>query len=145
MAQFHGTEVDVVNGGFLFVQRATTLFFRVSLPSFRWMALGEACFRLALSKPLTVALPASVLYFAESVPAHGNALPSVRKKILGKDEFAVTSLVVCGLPSVALGKPFAEWKRAFAECLGHSAKHPPVSRSGYSIIYIHLISKMPSL
>ena len=50
MAQFHGTEVDVVNGGFLFVQRATTLFFRVSLPSVRWMALGEACFRLALSK-----------------------------------------------------------------------------------------------
>jgi hypothetical protein len=45
-------------------------------------------------------------------------LPSVRKKVLGKKRFAE-----CFLPSVTLGKGFAECKIAFAECLRHSAKN----------------------
>jgi hypothetical protein len=45
-------------------------------------------------------------------------LPSVRKKALGKEPFAE-----CSLPSVTLGKAFAECKIAFAECLRHSAKN----------------------
>jgi len=71
--------------------------------------------------PLTVALPAALLYFAESVPAHGKALPSAREKALGKDGFAVNFFAECCLPSVALGKPFAECKMAFTKCSRHSA------------------------
>jgi len=77
-------------------------------------------------------LPASLLYFAECVLAHGKALPSVREKTLGKNGFAVTFFAMCGLPSVALGKSFAERKRAFAECTRHSANRlSPVVTQGF--------------
>jgi hypothetical protein len=45
-------------------------------------------------------------------------LPSVRKKALGKEPFADKIFAECSLPSVTLGKVFAEYKIAFAECLG---------------------------
>jgi hypothetical protein len=50
-------------------------------------------------------------------------LPSVRKKVLGKEPFADEIFAKCSLPSVTLGKGFAECKIAFAECLRHSAKN----------------------
>jgi hypothetical protein len=50
-------------------------------------------------------------------------LPSVRKKALGKEPFADEIFVECSLPSVTLGKAFAECKIAFAECFRHSAKN----------------------
>jgi hypothetical protein len=45
------------------------------------------------------------------------------KKALGKEPFADEIFAECSLPSVTLGKAFAEWKIAFAECLRHSAKN----------------------
>jgi hypothetical protein len=42
-------------------------------------------------------------------------LPSVREKALGKEGFADALCAEPSLPSVTLGK-------AFAECFGHSAK-----------------------
>jgi hypothetical protein len=51
------------------------------------------------------------------------SLPSVRKKVLGKDPFADKNFAECSLPSVTLGKAFAECKIAFAECIRHSAKN----------------------
>jgi hypothetical protein len=50
-------------------------------------------------------------------------LPSVRKKALGKEPFADEIFAECSLPSVTLGKAFAECKIAFAERLRHSAKN----------------------
>jgi hypothetical protein len=49
-------------------------------------------------------------------------LPSARKKALGKTAFAIIFFTESGLPSAALGKSFAECKKAFAECIRHSAK-----------------------
>jgi hypothetical protein len=42
-------------------------------------------------------------------------LPSARQKALGKDVFADEIVAECPLPSVTLGKTFAEYNRAFAE------------------------------
>jgi hypothetical protein len=70
----------------------------------------------------------SDLHFAEcfSLPSvfwhSAKALPSARQKALGKDVFADEIAAECPLPSVTLGKAFAECNRGFAECLGHSAK-----------------------
>ena len=50
------------------------------------------------------------------------ALPSARQIALGKEPFAVNFFAVCPLPSVTLGKVFAECISGFAECLGYSAK-----------------------
>ena len=50
-------------------------------------------------------------------------MPSVRKKVLGKEPFADEIFAECSLPIVTLGKVFAECKIAFAECLRHSAKN----------------------
>jgi len=41
---------------------------------------------------------------------------------LGKAGFTVKRFDGASLPSVALGKGFAECMGAFAECMGHSAK-----------------------
>jgi hypothetical protein len=48
----------------------------------------------------------------------GKVFAECPKKALGKEPFAE-----CSLPSVTLGKAFAECKIAFAECLRHSAKN----------------------
>jgi len=43
-------------------------------------------------------------------------LPSARNPTLGKVNFAVRVFTECRLPSVTLGKDFAEWDLSFAEC-----------------------------
>jgi hypothetical protein len=61
-------------------------------------------------------------------------LSSAREKVLGKEGFADVLFVEPSLPSVTLGK-------AFAECFGHSAKRPfPVvlTWTTYSIYIIVL-------
>jgi hypothetical protein len=52
------------------------------------------------------------------------SLPSVnaRQKVLDKEAVADVQFAERSLPSVTLGKGFAECKIAFAECLRHSAK-----------------------
>jgi hypothetical protein len=40
-----------------------------------------------------------------------------KKKTLGKELFAIIFFGECSLPSVALGKAFAECNMSFAECL----------------------------
>jgi hypothetical protein len=47
----------------------------------------------------------------------------VHKTYIGKEPFADKIFVECSLPSVTLGKGFAECKIAFAECLRHLAKN----------------------
>jgi hypothetical protein len=49
-------------------------------------------------------------------------LPSARQKVLGKDAVADVQFAERSLPSVTLGKAFAECKIAFAVCLEHTAK-----------------------
>jgi hypothetical protein len=51
-----------------------------------------------------------------------NSLPSARQKVLDKEAVVDVQFVERSLPSVTLGKAFAECKIAFAECLRHSAK-----------------------
>jgi hypothetical protein len=50
------------------------------------------------------------------------SLPSARQKVLGKDAVADVQFADRSLPSVTLGKAFAECKIAFALCLRHTAK-----------------------
>jgi hypothetical protein len=49
-------------------------------------------------------------------------LPSARQKVLGKEAIADVQFAERSLPSVTLGKAFAECKIAFAVCLEHTAK-----------------------
>ena len=55
--------------------------------------------------------------FAECFLTLGKDFAECPKKTLGKGAFAVTFFTECGLPSATLGNPFAECKRAFAECI----------------------------
>ena len=55
-------------------------------------------------------------------PTAVNPLPSARDLALGKAGFTVKKFDGASLPSVALGKRFAECMGVFAECMGHSAK-----------------------
>jgi hypothetical protein len=50
------------------------------------------------------------------------SLPSAREKALGKEGFADALFAEPSLPSVILGKAFAECFQGFAECFRHSAK-----------------------
>jgi hypothetical protein len=50
------------------------------------------------------------------------SLPSARQKVLGKEAVADVQFAERSLPSVTLGKVFAECFLGFAECLRHSAK-----------------------
>jgi hypothetical protein len=49
-------------------------------------------------------------------------LSSARQKVLGKEVVADVQFAECSLPSVTLGKAFAECRIAFAVCLRHTAK-----------------------
>jgi hypothetical protein len=49
-------------------------------------------------------------------------LSSARQKVLGKEAVADVQFVERSLPSVILGKVFAECFLGFAECLRHSTK-----------------------
>jgi hypothetical protein len=59
------------------------------------------------------------------------SLPSARQKVLGKEAVADVQFAERSLPSVTLGKVFAECFICFAECLRHSTKElcPVVSES----------------
>jgi hypothetical protein len=50
------------------------------------------------------------------------SLPSARQKVLGKEAVADVQFAEHSLPSVTLGKAFAECKIVFAVCLRHTAK-----------------------
>jgi hypothetical protein len=54
--------------------------------------------------------------------SNANSLSSARQKVLGKEAVADVQFAERSLPSVTLGKAFAECKIAFVECLRHSAK-----------------------
>jgi hypothetical protein len=44
-------------------------------------------------------------------------------KVLGNEPFTDKTIVECSMPSVTVGKDFAECKKAFVECLEHSTKN----------------------
>jgi hypothetical protein len=50
------------------------------------------------------------------------SLPSARQKVRGKEAVADVQFAERSLPSVTLGKAFAECKIAFAVCLRHTTK-----------------------
>jgi hypothetical protein len=50
------------------------------------------------------------------------SLPSARQIVLGKEAVADVQFAERSLPSVTLGKGFAECRIAFAVCLRHTAK-----------------------
>jgi hypothetical protein len=64
-----------------------------------------------------------VFFFVECFLTLGKVFAECPKKALGKEPFADEIFAECSLPSVTLGKAFAECKVAFAECLRHSAKN----------------------
>ena len=76
--------------------------------------------------------------------ALGKAFAECPIKNTRQRPFAGQNFAVCSLPSVALGKGFAECIWAFAECFWHSAKRlSPVvishkTISIYFIIYLFL-------
>jgi hypothetical protein len=51
------------------------------------------------------------------------SLCRVSEKVLGKEPFADKMFAEYSLPSVTLGKDFAECKMTFVECIKHSAKN----------------------
>jgi hypothetical protein len=66
-------------------------------------------------------------------------LPSARQKVLGKETVADVQFAERSLPSVTLGKAFAECKIAFVVCLRHTAKALiPVVLSLYQYLQICL-------
>jgi hypothetical protein len=64
-----------------------------------------------------------VFFFADCFLTLGKVFAECPKKALGKEPFADEIFAECSLPSVTLGKAFAECKKAFAECLRHSSKN----------------------
>jgi hypothetical protein len=64
-----------------------------------------------------------VFFVAECFLTLDKVFVECPKKALGKEPFADEIFAECSLPSVTLGKAFAECKIAFAECLRHSAKN----------------------
>jgi hypothetical protein len=56
-----------------------------------------------------------VFFFAECFLTLGKVFAECPKKALGKEPFADEIFAECSLPSVTLGKGFAECKIAFAE------------------------------
>ena len=83
---------------------------QISLPSAGAVALGKELKKIRRHRPS-----------ADGV----KSLPSARNLALGKAAFTGRGFDGGSLPSVALGKGFAECKAAFAECNRHSTKSPP--------------------
>jgi hypothetical protein len=82
-----------------------------------------------------------VFFFAECFLTLG-------KVFAGKEPFADEIFAECSLPSVTLGKAFAECKIIFAECLRHSAKNviPVVSDQWQAtVIFTEFLEKVNSL
>jgi hypothetical protein len=78
-------------------------------------ALGEGSVTVTWRRDGDFSLPSAKWHSAKS-------LPSARQKVLGKDAVADVQFAERSLPSVTLGKAFAECKIAFAVCLRHTAK-----------------------
>jgi hypothetical protein len=60
----------------------------------------------------------------------GKVFAECPKKLLDKEPFADKKFAECSLPSVTLGKGFAECKIVFAECFRHK-EHDSGSGSGW--------------
>jgi hypothetical protein len=87
----------------------------------------------------------TVVFLCRVLPGtRQTSLSSAREKVLGKDVFADVLFAEPSLPSVTLGKAFAECFYVFAECFRHSAKRsiPVVARG---IITPHAPRKEKSL
>jgi hypothetical protein len=82
------------------------------------------CFSQARGKyPSPFFSSVTSIFFTESrIRRSAKSLLSARQKTFGKEAFADTFFAVSSLPSVTLGKIFAERLCYFAECLKHSAK-----------------------
>jgi hypothetical protein len=81
--------------------------------------LGKGSVTVTWRRDGDFSLPSVKWHSANSLPSvkwhSANSLPSARQKVLGKEAVADVQFVERSLPSVTLGK-------AFAECLRHSAK-----------------------
>jgi hypothetical protein len=77
--------------------------------------LGKGSVTVTWRRDGDFSLPSAKWHSAKS-------LPSARQKVLGKEAVADVQFAERSLPSVTLGKAFAECKIVFAECLRHSAK-----------------------
>jgi hypothetical protein len=63
-----------------------------------------------------------------------------------REPFADEIFAECSLPSVTLGKAFAECKMAFAECFRHSAKNAiPVVRQCSVTTFTHVVTRNDQL
>jgi hypothetical protein len=78
-------------------------------------ALGEGSVTVTCRRDGDFSLPSAKWHSAKF-------LPSARQNVLGKDAVADVQFAERSLPSVTLGKAFAECKIAFAVCLRHTAK-----------------------
>jgi hypothetical protein len=78
-------------------------------------ALGKESVTVTWRRDGYFSLPSSKWHSAKS-------LPSARQKVLGKEVVADVQFAERSLPSVTLGKVFAECKIAFAVCLRHTTK-----------------------
>jgi hypothetical protein len=77
--------------------------------------LGKGSVTVTWRRDGDFSLPSAKWHSAKS-------LPSARQKVLGKEAVADVQFAERSLPSVTLGKAFAECKIAFAVCLRHTAK-----------------------
>jgi hypothetical protein len=77
--------------------------------------LGKGSVTVTWRRDSDFSLPSTEWHSAKS-------LSSARQKVLGKEVVADVQFVERSLPSVTLGKVFAECFLGFAECLRHSAK-----------------------
>jgi hypothetical protein len=100
-----------------------------SLPSAARKTLGKAnffaeCHKGHSAKPPSPSPGAVTAAFLCRVLSgtRQRSLPSAREKALGKEGFADALFAEPSLPSVTLGKAFAECFQGFAECFRHSAK-----------------------
>ena len=95
-------------------------------PSAKALALGKdlnfaECPPLGTRQSLRHRLP-HVSTLPSLVRFSATSLPSARKKALSKAPFAVRGFAELSLPSITLGKDFADCYLGFAECIWHSAK-----------------------
>jgi hypothetical protein len=79
------------------------------------VALGKVSVTVTWRRDRDFSLPSAIRHSAKP-------LPSARQIVLGKEAVADVQFAERSLPSVTLGKAFAECKMAFAVCLKHTAK-----------------------
>jgi hypothetical protein len=79
------------------------------------VALGKVSVTVTWRRDGDFSLPSAIRHSAKP-------LSSARQIVLGKEAVADVQFAERSLPSVTLGKAFAECKMAFAVCLKHTAK-----------------------